>query len=530
MLNHLDPASALAVALLIFCFVMVILFEATNGFHDAANAVATVIYTKSLKPGQAVVLSGILNFLGVLLGGIAVAYALVELIPAEVLTPPDGGPAVGMLVALFSAALFWNIGTWWLALPNSSSHCLIGSLIGVAVGNAFARSRSLADGVHWAQLWKVLEALALSPIIGFVFAGLLYFVCRKTLHDENLYKPAGDKPPVWWMRGILILTCSGVSFAHGTNDGQKSIGLIMLTIIGLFPASYALNPQASHSLDQLPAILQQAEPLITKYGDDEKQTALDAAHSIEQRRGGSPGGGAAEPAPPAAGSAPPDAAAANSRSSAAAQAQSKQQKSDVRGDVYRVISQLKHAVESKSISAPEKKESQRLSKELGHYVEYAPLWVRMLSALCLGIGTMIGYKRIVTTLGRAPRQCPPHPGARRFRRVGVCRRYRNGGLHGIPGQHHAHRNFRHRRHDGRLGRRAALGRDPAHRPCLGTHVAGDHSRRGRAVLSVGESEVLAKQALQRLRSLSGEEHRAHWDVVPHGRCDRSETGSSKGPA
>jgi hypothetical protein len=143
MLTNLDPASALAVALLIFCFVMVVMFEATNGFHDAANAVATVIYTKSLSPGQAVVLSGFLNFLGVLLGGIAVAYALVELIPAEVLSPPNGGPAVGMLVALFVAALFWNIGTWWLALPNSSSHCLIGSLIGVAVGNAFvARAAS----------------------------------------------------------------------------------------------------------------------------------------------------------------------------------------------------------------------------------------------------------------------------------------------------------------------------------------------------------------------------------------------------
>ena len=190
-------------------------------------------------------LSGLLNFLGVLIGGIAVAYALVELIPAEALSPPDGGPAVGMLVAVFSAALFWNIGTWWLGLPNSSSHCLIGSLIGVAIGNVFARSRSLSDGVHWPQLWKVLEALAISPILGFVLAGLLYFVCRKTLHDEHLYRPAGDKPPVWWMRGILILTCSGVSFAHGTNDGQKSIGLIMLTIIGLFPATYALNPHAT---------------------------------------------------------------------------------------------------------------------------------------------------------------------------------------------------------------------------------------------------------------------------------------------
>jgi PiT family inorganic phosphate transporter len=383
MLTHLDPASALAIALLIFCFVMVVLFEATNGFHDAANAVATVIYTKSLKPGQAVMLSGVLNFLGVLLGGIAVAYTLVELIPAEVLTPPDGGPAVGMLVALFVAALFWNIGTWWLALPNSSSHCLIGSLIGVAVGNAFARSRSLAEGVHWPQLWKVLEALAVSPVLGFVLAGALYFICRKTLHDENLYKPVGDEPPIWWMRGILILTCSGVSFAHGTNDGQKSIGLIMLTIIGLFPATYALNPHASGSLGQLPAILRQAEPLVSKYGDDEKQTALDAAHSLEQRAGTAQGAGTPQPLP-----SPDD-----------PHAGTKQQKSDVRGDVYRVISQLKHAEESKSIGEAEKKDAQRLSKQLGSYVEYAPVWVRMLSALCLGIGTMIGYKRIVKTLG-----------------------------------------------------------------------------------------------------------------------------------
>jgi PiT family inorganic phosphate transporter len=183
------------------------------------------------------------------------------------------------------------------------------------------------------------------------------------------------------MRGILILTCSGVSFSHGTNDGQKSIGLIMLTIIGLFPATYALNPDAGRPLNQLPSILRQAEPLVARYGDDEKQTALDAAHSIEQRMGASSGAAAAEPPPAAKG------------------AQTEQQKSNVRDDVYRVISQLKHAEDSKSIGAPEKKQAQGLSKELGKYVEYAPVWVRMLSALCLGIGTMIGYKRIVKTLG-----------------------------------------------------------------------------------------------------------------------------------
>jgi len=389
MLNQLDPASALAFGLLVFSLLMVVMFEATNGFHDAANAVATVIYTKSLQPVQAVVLSGIMNFVGVMVGGIAVAYALVELLPAEVLSPPDGGPAVAMLVSLFLAALSWNIGTWWLGLPNSSSHCLIGSLIGVALGNALARSRSLTEGVHWAQLWKVLEALAISPLLGFVLAGALYFLCRKTLHDKHLYEPVTDKPPIWWMRGILVLTCSGVSFAHGTNDGQKSIGLIMLTIIGLFPATYALNPTAGESLRDIPAIVKQAEPLVRKYGDDEKQSALDAAQALQTLAAARGGSGQADALQP------PE----NRKLEAGPQAPAAKLRSNVRDDVYQVISQLKHAEETKGISPDEKKQAQSLAKDLGHSVEYAPLWVRMLSALCLGVGTMIGYQRIVKTLG-----------------------------------------------------------------------------------------------------------------------------------
>jgi PiT family inorganic phosphate transporter len=385
MLNNLDPASALAIALLIFALIMVILFEATNGFHDAANAVATVIYTKSLGAGQAVVLSGVMNFIGVLVGGIAVAYTLVELLPAEVLTPPDGGPAVAMLVSLFVAALFWNIGTWWLALPNSSSHCLIGALIGVALGNAFATARSVAEGVHWPQLWKVLEALAISPLLGFVLAGGLYLLCRKTLHDKNLYKPVGDQPPIWWMRGILILTCSGVSFAHGTNDGQKSIGLIMLTIIGLFPATYALNPTSHVSLQDLATLMQQAQPLVVRYGDDQKEEALSSIRAIERR--------AHEPMSSAEPTMKPARFEAGSTSPVA------RERSSVRGDVYRVISQLKHAEETKGISESDKKDVQGLAKQIGRAVEYAPTWVRMLSALCLSIGTMIGYQRIVKTLG-----------------------------------------------------------------------------------------------------------------------------------
>jgi inorganic phosphate transporter, PiT family len=388
-LNHLDPASALAIGFLIFALVMVIMFEATNGFHDAANAVATVIYTKSLKPASAVVLSGVMNFVGVMVGGIAVAYALVELLPAEVLSPPDGGPAVAMLVSLFIAALSWNIGTWWLGLPNSSSHCLIGSLIGVALGNAFVQPRSLAEGVHWAQLWKVLEALAFSPLMGFVLAGALYFLCRKTLHDKHLYEPVTDHPPIWWMRGILIATCTGVSLAHGTNDGQKSIGLIMLTIIGIFPATYALNPMGT-SFQDISAIMRQAAPLISAYGDDRKAMALAAIKSMENRaRNTNADQGATRSRN--------DPTVGEHKLEVGPQSAAAQARSSVRDDVYQVMSELKHAQEAQGID--DKKKAQQLAIQLDQSVEYAPLWVRMLSAFCLGVGTMIGYKRIVKTLG-----------------------------------------------------------------------------------------------------------------------------------
>jgi PiT family inorganic phosphate transporter len=386
MLSHLDPASALAFGLLVFALAMVIMFEATNGFHDAANAVATVIYTKSLNPGPAVVLSGVMNFIGVLVGGIAVAYALVELLPAEVLSPPDGGPAIAMLVSLFVAALSWNIATWWFGLPNSSSHCLIGALIGIALGDALLHSRDLSAGVHWGQVWKVLEALAVSPLLGLVLAGALYFICRKSLHDPHLYAPVKDTPPIWWMRSILVLTCSGVSFSHGTNDGQKSIGLIMLVIIGIFPATYALNPASHESLHDMAGLAQRAVPLIERYGDDQKQAGLGAAQAIESQANSAPGS-VAEPG------------AGGRRLQAGPDSTEAKLRAMVRDDVYQVIAQLKHAEESKQIGAEDKKAVQKIAKELGKSVEYAPYWVRLLSALCLGIGTMIGYKRIVTTLG-----------------------------------------------------------------------------------------------------------------------------------
>lgn len=198
------PSSAAAFVALLLCFALVCAFEFANGFHDTANAVATVIYTNSLKPRFAVVWSAVMNFLGVLLGGIAVAYTLVELLPPDVLSPPNGSPAVPMLVALFTTALAWNVFTWWFGIPNSSSHCAIGSLIGIAVGDALVNARHLREAVDWGQIWSVLRALAISPLLGFAGAGLLYFALRHIVKDRHLYEfPQGERPPTLWVRCLL---------------------------------------------------------------------------------------------------------------------------------------------------------------------------------------------------------------------------------------------------------------------------------------------------------------------------------------
>ena len=382
MLVHFAPSSEIVVALLILSFILVLAFEATNGFHDTSNAVATVIYTHALKPIPAVIWSGLMNFLGVIIGGIAVAYALVEILPPDVLTPPDGSPAVPMLVSIFTSALLWNVGTWFFGIPNSSSHCIIGALIGVACGDALLHTRALGQGVDWHQIIKVLEALAVSPILGLLGAGGLYALLKLVIKRGHLFEPPEDgKPPVLWLRGLLILTCTSVSLGHGTNDGQKSIGLIMLTIIGLMPATYALNPHVPQQLAQLSANATAAIPLIDRYGDDIKAQAITAAQALQQA--GPTLAGAAPSAIPAPGQAAPLRAT----------------RSQLRGDVYFILSELKHATESPTISAADKAQAKNLAKEMGPPVHYAPYWVRILSALCLGIGTMVGYKRVVKTLG-----------------------------------------------------------------------------------------------------------------------------------
>src|SRR5262249_53413500 len=218
-------------------------FEFVNGFHDTANAVATVIYTHSMPPLVAVVWSGFFNFLGVLTSTGAVAFGIISLLPVELILQVGSSAGFAMVFALLIAAIIWNLGTWYLGIPNSSSHALIGSIIGVGVMNQImAAGQSGTSGVDWGQALGVGRSLLFSPLAGFVLAALLLLLSKLLIRIPALYKaPVGAAPPPWWIRGLLVLTCTGVSFAHGSNDGQKGMGLIMLILIGTVPTTYALN-------------------------------------------------------------------------------------------------------------------------------------------------------------------------------------------------------------------------------------------------------------------------------------------------
>ena len=217
-------------------------FEFVNGFHDTANAVATVIYTHSLEPNVAVVWSGLCNLAGVLLSSGTVAFAVITLLPVELILQVSSGAGFAMVFALLIAAILWNLGTWWFGLPASSSHTMVGSIIGVGLANQFFNPHIGTSGVDWEQALKVLKVLLVSPILGFGCAALLILVSKRAVKYPALYEaPKNNQPPPWPIRLLMVLTCTGVSFFHGSNDGQKGMGLIMLILIGTVPTAYALN-------------------------------------------------------------------------------------------------------------------------------------------------------------------------------------------------------------------------------------------------------------------------------------------------
>src|SRR6202451_509945 len=260
--------SYLPYLLLIVALLIALGFEFVNGFHDTANAVATVIYTHSLPAEFAVMWSGFFNFLGVLLSSGAVAFGIISLLPVELILQVGSGAGFAMVFALLIAAILWNLGTWYFGLPASSSHTLIGSIIGVGLMNQLmAANPSGTSGVDWSQATKIGETLLVSPLIGFSAAYLLLTILKVSIKIPALYKePEGNKPPPLWIRGLLILTCSGVSFFHGGNDGQKGMGLIMLILIGKVPTAYALNrTMHEEDVDNFVAISAQAQTAMSHY-------------------------------------------------------------------------------------------------------------------------------------------------------------------------------------------------------------------------------------------------------------------------
>jgi PiT family inorganic phosphate transporter len=247
--RDLDAASVTSYApygMLGLALLIALGFEFVNGFHDTANAVATVIYTHSLEPNIAVVWSGMCNLAGVLLSSGTVAFAVITLLPVELILQVSSGAGFAMVFSLLIAAILWNLGTWYLGLPASSSHTMVGSIIGVGLANQLLNPHTGTSGLDWEQAMKVLKALLISPLIGFLFAGMLILLAKQVAKFPELYEaPKGDQPPPFPIRALMVLTCTGVSFFHGSNDGQKGMGLIMLILIGTVPTAYALNHAVS---------------------------------------------------------------------------------------------------------------------------------------------------------------------------------------------------------------------------------------------------------------------------------------------
>src|SRR5580658_2594420 len=270
-LSTIHNESILPFVLLGLALLVALGFEFVNGFHDTANAVATVIYTHSLEPHIAVVWSGFWNFLGVLTSSGAVAFAIVSLLPVELILQVGSKGGFAMVFALLVAAIIWNLGTWYFGLPASSSHTMIGSIIGVGIANQLLSPKSGTSGVDWSQASNIGKSLLLSPLVGFVMAALLLLLSKIFLKNKKLYEaPEGTEPPPFWIRALLVLTCTGVSFAHGSNDGQKGMGLIMLILIGTVPTAYALNHAvtAKQSEDFI-AVSQQTAVTLSHYVSSE---------------------------------------------------------------------------------------------------------------------------------------------------------------------------------------------------------------------------------------------------------------------
>lgn len=367
-------------------------FEFVNGFHDTANAVATVIYTRSLKPQVAVVWSGIWNFLGVLLGGTLVAAGIVNLLPADLLSDGNVSHSIAMIMAMLLSAIIWNLGTWYVGLPASSSHTLIGSIVGVGIGYSFLADKPLATTVNWHKASEVGLSLLVSPVIGFgLAAGLIWLLIRTVKKSDPVLftEPPKDKLPPFYIRAILVITCTLVSFFHGKNDGQKGVGLVMLVLIALVPAQFALKTNKLYSLEARNKALIEACGNYTEFAGI-KHHALAVDSLVKGLATYSPVGTVS-----LEGDTTDEAPASYTVNQGSVDA--------VKAGVIRThllaINKEVSALDAKKAPAYQLELVKTANKQLKSYTDYVPQWVIVMISLCLGIGTMVGWKRIVVTIG-----------------------------------------------------------------------------------------------------------------------------------
>jgi PiT family inorganic phosphate transporter len=384
--------------ILLFVALLIALgFEFVNGFHDTANAVATVIYTRSLPANFAVVWSGLFNLAGVLWSSGAVAFGIVSLLPVELILQVGSSAGFAMVFALLIAAIIWNLGTWWFGLPASSSHTLIGSVIGVGIMNALMHGRSGTAGVDWNQATSIGKALLLSPVFGFVLAGILLLLIKFTVRKEELYaEPKGEKPPPLWIRGILVLTCTLVSFFHGSNDGQKGMGLIMLILIGTVPTAYALNralPAAQ--IQQFQTASQAASEAVAAKSSEPAPSDPRAAITayVAQRQ--------LDKATLPSLAALMREIAKEVNEYGTIDRMPADKVGNTRNDMYLASEAIRFLVTDKAsnLTVADVAALNTYKRSIDSATKFIPPWVKIVVAIALGLGTMVGWKRIVVTVG-----------------------------------------------------------------------------------------------------------------------------------
>lgn len=388
--------SPITVIGLFAAIVVALAFEAVNGFHDAANAVATVIYTNSLCPRTAVLLSGVCNFFGVYLGGVGVAFAIVHLLPVDLLVNVGSRAGLAMIFAILIAAIAWNLGTWYKGIPASSSHTLIGSIVGVGIVNSLIRGEPILSGLSIGNVEAVILSLLISPLLGFSLAAALLIFFRRWARDGQLYgTPRNGKPPVW-VRSMLLATSAGVSLAHGSNDGQKGVGLVMIILIGIIPTHFALNPdyRTKSAHDVVSSLRQMARE--TGYKESLTHSQVDATASEAAYRFMTCASGAS-----ATIAGELDELASLIQKHDCLASVSPSERSQVRRNILTLEDNIKNILRSGmgDLTQAEKSNMIKAGAELRAMIDYAPGWVIFMVATAIGLGTMIGWKRVVVTVG-----------------------------------------------------------------------------------------------------------------------------------